>query len=72
MIKKIGTEYQEVEYLQFSAKPWFYALQRFVGFLTWPLVIPMALISRISDIAFCSFSELVAIVPYFPGVSTEI
>ncbi len=68
MIKKIGSEYKEVEYLQFSARPWFFACQRLVGFLTWPLVIPMALISRISDFAFCTFSEFLAIVPYFPGV----
>lgn len=39
-----------------------------LGVLTWPVTLPLALLSRVSDIVFRSCSELLSLVPYFPGV----
>jgi acetyltransferase-like isoleucine patch superfamily enzyme len=39
-----------------------------LGVLTWPITVPLALLSRVSDLIFRTCSEALAIVPYFPGV----
>jgi acetyltransferase-like isoleucine patch superfamily enzyme len=39
-----------------------------IGILLWPIALPLALLSRLSDILFRSCSEFLALVPYFPGV----
>lgn len=61
-------EYSDVEYLQFRNGGWVRNLQKVIGVLTWPLVWPLAMLSRFSDIVFRSSSEFLSIVPYFPGV----
>lgn len=62
------SEYDEVEYLQFRASGLVQKVQRVVGVLFWPLVWPLAKISRVSDLVFRTFSELFSMIPYFPGV----
>jgi acetyltransferase-like isoleucine patch superfamily enzyme len=66
---RLGSEYTEIEYSQFRGGS---SLLRFVmsiiGILLWPIAIPLALLSRLSDLIFRSCSELLAMVPYFPGV----
>lgn len=64
----VGRDYQDTIYLQFSDSNTVKILMRAIGILTWPIVIPLALISRISNIIFRSCSELLAIIPYFPGI----
>lgn len=60
--------YTDVEYLQFQQGGWLKVLQRVLGVLSWPVIWPMAMLSRLSDIVFRSFSEFLSVVPYFPGV----
>lgn len=65
---RVTGDYTEAGYLQFTAG----GLTRFsmaiIGILLWPIALPLALLSRLSDIIFRTFSEMLAMVPYFPGV----
>lgn len=61
-------EYSETEYLQFQPGGIVRVVQTVLGILSWPLVLPLALFSRLSDIIFRSVSEFLSLVPYFPGV----
>ena len=61
-------EYRPVHYLQFTASRKFRFIQRAMGILCWPLTMPLVLMSKISDIIFRTISELLSIIPYFPGV----
>jgi len=60
--------YSEVEYLQFRPRKVMAAAQGFIGILTWPIVWPLAMLARWSDIIFRTMSEFLSFVPYFPGV----
>lgn len=60
--------YVEIRYLQFTAPRSLRLTMAALGVLTWPLVLPMALVSRVSEIIFRTCSELLAFLPYFPGV----
>jgi acetyltransferase-like isoleucine patch superfamily enzyme len=60
--------YVESSYLQFQQPRTLRLIMHLVGALVWPIAIPLALLSRISDIVFRSCAELLAFVPYFPGV----
>ncbi len=57
-----------VEYRQFAPSRGLQIAMAFLGVLTWPLAIPLALVSRLSDVIFRSCSELLSLIPYFPGV----
>jgi acetyltransferase-like isoleucine patch superfamily enzyme len=61
-------QYEPTQYLQFQASRPFRIAMTVLGVLTWPVVIPLALLSRTSDIVFRACSELLAFIPYFPGV----
>lgn len=61
-------QYTETKYLQFQPSRTVQLVMGALGVLTWPLTIPMAVLSRASDIIFRSCSELLSVVPYFPGV----
>jgi acetyltransferase-like isoleucine patch superfamily enzyme len=56
--------YVEADYRQFNASRLVRLTMAILGVLSWPV----ALVSRASDIIFRSCSELLALVPYFPGV----
>jgi acetyltransferase-like isoleucine patch superfamily enzyme len=60
--------YTEVSYLQFGPRGGTALVQRILGVLSWPLVWPLAMLARLSDILFRTFSEFLSLVPYFPGV----
>lgn len=60
--------YSEARYLQFTAGPAVRMVMTLFGILMWPIALPLALLSRLSAIVFRSCSELLALVPYFPGV----
>ena len=60
--------YSEVRYLQFSAGPGVRLALAVLGVLMWPIALPLALMSRLSDVIFRTCSEFLALVPYFPGV----
>ena len=38
-----------------------------LGILTWPVTVPLALLSRLSDFIFLFFSQLLALIPYAIG-----
>lgn len=60
--------YREIQYLQFQPSSAVRLVMAILGVLSWPLTIPLALLSRLSDVIFRSCSELLALMPYFPGV----
>jgi len=60
--------YREIRYLQFERGGAMRTVQSIIGILSWPVTVPLALLARLSDILFRTFSELLAFVPYFPGV----
>lgn len=61
-------EYVAVEYQQFRPGGVMHAVMKTLGVLSWPLTVPLALVSRVSDIVFRSCSEALSLMPYFPGV----
>ncbi|MEM8815850.1 MAG: acyltransferase [Pseudomonadota bacterium] len=65
---RVESEYEEARYLQFSAGKGTRIAMRAVGIAFWPLVLPLALLSRLSDAVFRSCSEFLAMIPYIPGV----
>lgn len=58
----------EVCYQQFSPGAGLLRAMRIASVLTWPVVLPMALLARRSDFAFRTCSELLAVVPYVFGI----
>ena len=56
-----------VEYSQFTMSRGMQLAVAVAGVLTWPVTIPLALLSRLSDLIFRSCSELLAMVPYLVG-----
>jgi acetyltransferase-like isoleucine patch superfamily enzyme len=60
--------YAEVDYLQFRAGPLFRWARAIAGVLTWPLVLPLAFVSRWSMFIFQTASELFALLPYAFGL----
>lgn len=63
-----GGDYIETGYQQFQPSGLMKVVMAVLGVLTWPVTLPLALLSRVSDIVFRSCSELLSLVPYFPGV----
>ncbi len=66
--ERVSGDYTEASYLQFTAGPTTRFAMAVIGILLWPIALPLALLSRLSDILFRTFSEMLAWVPYFPGV----
>ncbi len=60
-------QYSNVEYRQFRAGWGFNLMRSIAGALTWPVVWPLAMLSRISDDIFRTFSELLSLLPYLLG-----
>jgi hypothetical protein len=52
-----------VEYHQFTQSRALRGAIAIVGILTWPLVVPLALLARLSDFVFLACSQLLALVP---------
>lgn len=68
MTDHVTDKYSPTRYLQFHASRTTRVIMAGLGVLCWPIVLPLALLSRLSDIVFRSCSELLAPLPYFPGV----
>jgi len=64
----VSDRYTPVEYHQFSQPKNLRIAMKIAGILSWPLVLPLAWLSRKSDFIFRTVSELLAIVPYLFGV----
>ncbi len=61
-------EYHPVEYLQFRPGTGWLITRTVAGVLTWPLVLPLALLACLSDIMFRTISELLSQAPYAIGI----
>ena len=57
-----------VRHLQFHQPRWMRVSMTVLGILCWPVSWPLAMLSRISDEVFRTFSELLSLVPYLPGI----
>lgn len=60
--------YVDIEYEQFRPSPLMRGAMGVLRVLSWPVALPLAGLSRVSDIVFRSCSELLSLIPYFPGV----
>jgi len=60
--------YSDVEYLQYRSPRWIDIARAVTGALTWPVVWPLAMLSRTSDMIFRTVSELLSLIPYVFGV----
>jgi virginiamycin A acetyltransferase len=60
--------YTDVEFLQYRSPRWITVARAVAGALTWPLVWPLAMLGRTSDMIFRTISELLSLVPYVLGV----
>ena len=61
-------DYSQVRYLQFQQGGLTHAIIAVLGVLTWPVVWPLAMLARLSDVIFRSVGEFLSLMPYFPGV----
>ncbi len=59
--------YSPIEYHQFSQSKAIRIATAILGVLTWPVTMPLALLSRLSDFIFLFCSQLLAIVTYVVG-----
>lgn len=67
-MNRTSGEYQPVEYLQFRPSTAWQVTRAVAGVLTWPLVLPLALLGRLSDIMFRTVSEMLSQAPYAIGI----
>ena len=66
--ERIPTDrYVDIEYHQFTQGPTLRFFWLAAGILSWPLVLPLALVSRLSDFVFRTVSELFSVFPYLLG-----
>jgi acetyltransferase-like isoleucine patch superfamily enzyme len=65
IVRERGTE---VRYEQFEASGAVRAAMAVAGVLTWPLVLPMALLARLSGFVFITFAQFLALLPHVVGV----
>ncbi len=61
-------EYVPVDYRHVRSGPLFRAIWEFAGALTWPVTVPLALLSRTSIFVFLTISEMLSVVPYAFGL----
>lgn len=64
-------EYVDVEYHQYSPSRALTVAMQIAGMLTWPLILPLALLARSSDFVFRTIGEVLALVPFLFGVITR-
>lgn len=63
----VADQYTGTDYHQFTQSDLLRVSMQFAGYLMWPLTLPLALLSRISDFVFLTCSQLLALVPYVIG-----
>lgn len=65
--QSVTEQYTEIDYHQFTQSTALRIAIAVAGVLTWPLTLPLALISRLSDFVFVTCSQLFALVPFVVG-----
>jgi acetyltransferase-like isoleucine patch superfamily enzyme len=63
----VSDRYIDVEYHQFTQSRGAQWAARIAGVVSWPIVMPLAAVSRASDFLFLTCSQLLAVVPYIVG-----
>jgi len=63
----VNDKYVDIDYHQFNQSSTLKLAMRVAGILTWPIIIPIALLSRISDFIFITNSQLLSLIPYLIG-----
>jgi len=63
----VENKYVDIDYHQFSQSAGLKLAMRIAGILTWPIILPIALVSRISDFIFITNSQLLSLIPYLIG-----
>lgn len=61
-------EYSELSYQQFNKGRGLRIAETLAGVLTWPVLWPLAMLSKRSDMLFRTMSELLSVVPYVFGI----
>lgn len=64
---RIGGEYTSIDYHQFTQSASLKRAIQIAGILTWPLILPLALLARLSDFVFITCSQSLSLVPYLVG-----
>ncbi|MBB6091658.1 acetyltransferase-like isoleucine patch superfamily enzyme [Povalibacter uvarum] len=66
--ERISAErYHDIDYHQFTQSRVLRIAMAVTGVLTWPIVLPLVLFSRLSDFIFLTCSQILAFVPYLLG-----
>lgn len=66
--ERISAErYHDIDYHQFTQSLTLRMAMAVAGVLTWPIVLPLVLLSRLSDFIFLTCSQVLAFVPYLIG-----
>jgi acetyltransferase-like isoleucine patch superfamily enzyme len=60
--------YQAVDYHQYAPSRILTLAMQIAGILTWPIILPLALLARSSDFVFRTIGEVLALVPFLFGV----
>ena len=63
----VADRYVDIDYHQFTQSHWLVVARGVLGVLSWPVVLPMAAIARMSDFVFATCSQFLAFVPYLFG-----
>jgi virginiamycin A acetyltransferase len=63
----VRDRYTRIEYHQFTQSAGLKLAIQVIGILTWPIVLPLALLARASDFIFLTVSQTFAFVPYLLG-----
>ena len=62
-----GDRYYDIDYHQFTQSRALKFAMAAAGVVTWPVVLPLALLARLSDFVFITCSQLLAFAPYLLG-----
>lgn len=60
-------KYVDIDYHQFTRSRVLQITMRLAGILSWPLVMPLVLLARMSDFVFVTCSQMLALLPYVIG-----
>jgi acetyltransferase-like isoleucine patch superfamily enzyme len=63
----VADRFVDIEYHQFTQSTALRIAITLTGVLTWPIVLPLALIARLSDFLFVTCSQLLSLIPYLLG-----
>ena len=63
----VADKYTRIEYDQFNQSATTRTVIAVLGVLCWPVVLPLALLSRLSDFLFLFCSQFLALIPYLVG-----